>query len=238
MKVNGRWRVTSEISQQEKSTILDAIAKFIVASQNTETDIIDNLTGYTYTLINEDQRSQLRDVREFSTLLNACGRIRKAGIGIGICMGDRNAMLTEGEEIIANYQTTLRNYISTIFAEKWRLVDDGKTLFINGEGLLDEDMTGAVSSLLSGSPTFSGRLLFVRTLARDNNTYKFSSRKCLRCKSESNLGLLMRHCSESVGGVGGGHVAAAGCRIPSTRLESFMQRIRNALVDGRLLNAD
>ena len=238
MKVNGRWRVTSEISQQEKSTILDAIAKFIVASQNTETDIIDNLTGYTYTLMNEDQRSQLRDVREFSTLLNACGRIRKAGVGIGICMGDRNAMLTEGEEIIANYRITLRNYISTIFAEKWRLVDDGKTLFINGEGLLDEDMTGAVSSLLSGSPTFSGRLLFVRTLARDNNTYKFSSRKCLRCKSESNLGLLMRHCSESVGGVGGGHAAVAGCRIPSVRLESFMQSIRNALLDGRFLNAD
>jgi single-stranded-DNA-specific exonuclease len=236
MKANGRWRVTSEISQQEKSTILDAIAKFIVASQNTEADIIDNLTGYTYTLINEDQRSQLRDVREFSTLLNACGRIRKAGVGIGICMGDRNAMLTEAENIVANYRITLRNYISTIFAEKWRLVDDEKTLFVNGEGLLDEDMIGAVSSLLSGSPTFSGRLLFVRTLARDN-TYKFSSRKCLGCKSESNLGLLMRHCSESVGGVGGGHIAAAGCRIPSAKLESFMQSVRNAVVDGRFLNA-
>lgn len=237
MKVNGRWRVTSEISQQEKSTILDAIAKFIVASQNTETDIIDDLTGYAYTLINEDQRSRLRDIREFSTLLNACGRIRKAGVGIGICMGDRNAMLTEGECIVTNYRITLRNYISTIFAEKWRLVDDGKALFINGEGLLDEDMIGAVSSLLSGSPTFSGRLLFVRTLARDN-TYKFSSRKCLGCKSELNLGLLMRHCSELVGGVGGGHVAAAGCRIPYTRLESFMQGIRNVAVAGRFLNAE
>src|ERR1041385_6228754 len=116
-------------------------------------------------------------------------------------MGDRNAMLTEGEKIIDNYLITLRNYISTIFAEKWRLVDDGKALFINGEGLLDEDMIGAVSSLLSGSPTFSGRLLFVRTLARDN-TYKFSSRKCLACKSESNLGLIMRHSSESIGEIG------------------------------------
>src|ERR671931_947373 len=222
MKLNGRWRVTSEISQQEKSTILDAIAKFVATSQNTEANVIDDLTGFTYTLINEDQRSQLRDAREFSTLLNACGRIRKAGVGVGICMGDRNAMLTEGEEIVANYRITLRNYISTIFAEKWRLVDDGKTIFVNGEGLLAEDMLGAVSSLLSGSPTFSGRLLFVRTLTRDS-TYKFSSRKCLGCKSESNLGLIMRHCSESVGGAGGGHVAAAGCRIPSARLESFMQ---------------
>jgi len=229
--------VTSEISQQEKSTILDAIAKFIVTSQNTETDIIDNLTGYAYTLVNEDQRSWLRDMREFSTLLNACGRIRKAGVGIGICMGDRNAMLTEGECIVTNYRITLRNYISTIFAEKWRLVDDGKALFINGEGLLDEDMIGAVSSLLSGSPTFGGRLLFVRTLARDN-TYKFSSRKCLACKSELNLGLLMRHCSELVGGVGGGHVAAAGCRIPYARLESFMQGVRNVIADGRFLNAE
>jgi single-stranded-DNA-specific exonuclease len=231
MKVDGRWRVTSEISQQEKNAIIDAIAKFVVASQHLEMDIVDNLTGYIYTLINEDQRSQLRDVREFSSLLNACGRIRKAGVGIGICMGDRNAMLTEGEKIIGNYRITLRNYISAIFAEKWRLVDDGKTLFVNGDGLLPEDMLGAVSSLLSGSPSFSGRLLFVRTLARDN-TYKFSSRKCLGCKSESNLGLIMRHCSESVGGVGGGHVAVAGCRIPSTRLESFMQGVRNAVVDG------
>src|SRR5919202_709648 len=140
MKVNGRWRVTSEISQQEKSIILDAIAKFIVASQNTETDIIDNLTGYTYTLMNEDQRSQLRDVREFSTLLNACGRIRKAGIGIGICMGDRNAMLTEAENIVANYRITLRNYISTIFAEKWRLIDSRKKPFVNRERGFDESI--------------------------------------------------------------------------------------------------
>ncbi|MFL6370054.1 MAG: DHH family phosphoesterase [Nitrososphaeraceae archaeon] len=236
MKVNGRWRVTSEISQQEKSTILDAIAKFVAASQNTEANVIDNLTGYTYTLINEDQRSQLRDAREFSILLNACGRIRKAGVGIGICMGDRNAMLTEGEEIVANYRITLRNYISTIFAEKWRLVDDGKTVFVNGEGLLAEDMLGAVSSLLSGSPTFSGRLLFVRTLSRDS-TYKFSSRKCMGCRSESNLGLIMRHCSGSVGGVGGGHAAAAGCRIPSPRLEYFMQSVRSAVVDARFSTA-
>ncbi|MFL6345251.1 MAG: DHHA1 domain-containing protein, partial [Nitrososphaeraceae archaeon] len=70
-----------------------------------------------------------------------------------------------------------------------------------------------------------------RTLARDS-TYKFSSRKCMGCRSESNLGLIMRHCSESAGGVGGGHVAAAGCRIPSVRLEYFMQSVRSAVVDA------
>ena len=232
-----RWRTLSEISQEEKSIILDAIAKFVAtSSQNPSANIIDNLIGYRYTLTNEDQRSQLRDAREFSAMLNACGRIGKAGVGIGICMGDRNLMLAEGEEIVATYRATLRNYISTIFAEKWRLVDDGESVFVNGEGLLSEDLVGAVASLLSESPTFSNRLLFVRALAKDG-TYKFSSRKCIGCKIELNLGLLIRHCSESIGGIGGGHFATAGCRIPSRRLEHFLQNLRSSIANERFATA-
>jgi RecJ-like exonuclease len=237
MSNNGRWRVLSEISQDEKNIILNAIAEYVVnSSKNKEVNIIDNLIGYTYTLINEDQRSLLRDAREFSTMLNACGRIRKAGVGIGICMGDRNDLLNEGEKIVTKYRTTLRNYISSIFVEKWRMIDNGKSIFINGEGLLAEDMLGAISSLLSGSPTLGGRLVFVRTLTNDG-FYKFSSRKSLGSTSKSDLGLIMRYCSESVGGSGGGHSSAAGCRIPSVRLEEFLSAVRNAILDAKFTAA-
>ena len=237
MSKNGRWRVLSEISQDEKNIILNAIAEYVVNfSKNKEVNMIDNLIGYTYTLINEDQQSLLRDAREFSTMLNACGRVRKAGVGIGICMGDRNDLLNEGEKIVIKYRTTLRNYISSIFAEKWRMIDNGKSVFINGEGLLAEDMLGAISSLLSGSPTLGGRLVFVRTLTNDG-FYKFSARKSLRSTSMSDLGLIMRYCSESVGGSGGGHSLAAGCRIPSTRLEEFLSAVRNAILDAKFTAA-
>ena len=237
MSKNGRWRVLSEISQDEKNIILNAIAEYVAnSSKNKEVNIIDNLIGYTYTLINEDQRSLLRDAREFSTMLNACGRIRKAGVGIGICMGDRKDLLNEGEKIVTKYRTTLRNYISSIFVEKWRMIDNGKSVFINGEGLLAEDMLGAISSLLSGSPTLGGRLIFVRTLTNDG-FYKFSSRKSLGSTSKSDLGLIMRYCSESVGGSGGGHSSAAGCRIPSARLEEFLSAVRNAILDAKFTAA-
>jgi single-stranded-DNA-specific exonuclease len=237
MSKNGRWRVLSEISQDEKNIILNAIAEYVAnSSKNKEVNIIDNLIGYTYTLINEDQRSLLRDAREFSTMLNACGRIRKAGVGIGICMGDRKDLLNEGEKIVTKYRTTLRNYISSIFVEKWRMIDNGKSVFINGEGLLAEDMLGAISSLLSGSPTLGGRLVFVRTLTNDG-FYKFSSRKSLGSTSKSDLGLIMRYCSGSVGGSGGGHSSAAGCRIPSARLEEFLSAVRNAILDAKFTAA-
>ncbi|MEO9295272.1 MAG: DHH family phosphoesterase [Nitrososphaera sp.] len=232
LKENSRWRVPSEFSQEEKSAVLEAIAKFVVTSGKTSASVIDDLIGYVYTLAGEDKRSQLRDAREFATLLNACGRIGKSGVGIAICMGDRNAMLTAGEEINAEYRTTLRNYISTIFAEKWRVSDDGKVALVNGDGLVAEDMLGAVSSLLSGSQTLAGRLLFVRSLAQDG-TYKFSSRKGLGCESAANLGLVMRHCAEQSGGTGGGHSAAAGCRIPSTSIDSFLSCLKAAVNDPK-----
>ena len=237
LKEGSRWRVLADFSQEEKSAILDAVAKFVATSSKIATGVIDDLVGYIYTLTGEDKRSQLRDAREFSTMLNACGRIGRAGVGIAICLGDRNAMLSAGEEIVGTYRTTLRNYISTIFADKWRLADDGRNVFVNGDGLVAEDMLGAISSLLSGSPTLAGKHLFVRTLAKDGTTYKFSSRKCLGCASQANLGLIMRHNAEAFKGTGGGHSAAAGCRIPQSALDDFIASVRAATGDPKFATA-
>jgi single-stranded-DNA-specific exonuclease len=230
----GRWRVLAEFSQEEKSAIVEAVAKFVGSSDKRLSEILlDDLIGYVYTLAREDKRSLLRDAREFSTMLNACGRIGRAGAGIALCMGDRNTALSTGEEIMSTYKMTLRNNISTIFSEKWRLADDGKTTFVNGDGILEEAMLGAVSSLLSRSPSFWGRVLFVRTLTKDG-TYKFSSRKCLHCKSQANLGVIMRQCSKALNGAGGGHSAAAGCSIPSSALEDFIAGIKEETNDPKI----
>lgn len=233
----GRWRVLAEFSLEEKSAIVEAVAKFVGSSDKRVFDILlDDLIGYVYTLAREDKRSLLRDSREFSTMLNACGRIGRAGVGIAICMGDRNTALSAGEEIMSTYKMTLRNNISNIFSEKWRLADDGKTTFVNGDGILEEAMLGAVSSLLSRSPSLRGRILFVRTLTKDG-TYKFSSRKCLDCKSQANLGVIMRQCSKALNGSGGGHSAAAGCSIPSSAFEDFIAGIKAEINDPKFARA-
>jgi single-stranded-DNA-specific exonuclease len=222
----GRWRVLTEFSQEEKSAIIESVAKFVSSSDKGIAEILlEDLVGYVYTLVREDKRSLLRDAREFSTMLNACGRIGRAGVGIAICMGERNIALSAGEEIIGTYKMTLRNNISTIFSEKWRVADDGKTTFVNGGGILEEEMLGAVSSLLSRSPSLRGRILFVHTLTKDG-TYKFSSRKSMDCKSQANLGVIMRQRSKELNGSGGGHSAAAGCSIPSSALEDFVAGIK------------
>lgn len=219
LKDGSRWRVPAELTEDEKRTLLQTISKYI--STKNASDILDELVGYTYTLSGEDKRSFLRDAREFSTMLNSCGRIRKAGVGIAICMGDRTKMLQEGENILVEYRTFLRTYMNTLSSERWRITDNGQYLMVNGEGLVPENMTGAVSSLLGGSQKNTGKIIILRTNGEEG-TIKFSSRKSTGCKSEVNLGLLMRECAAKVSGIGGGHAAAAGARITKDKLDEFL----------------
>lgn len=245
LKEDGRWRTLAEMSSEEKSKIVEAIAMFASSSTSSSPPssspssssstnsknasmIVDELIGYVYTLQREDKRSMLRDAREFSLMLNACARIRRSGVGIAICMGDRNSMLMEGEIIVNEYRKTLRGYISTILSERWRVVDDGMLAMVNGDNLIAQDMLGAVSSLLSGSQAFQGRVIVVRTRT-DDGMYKFSCRKGLNCSIDVNLGLLMRECSSRCNGVGGGHVAAAGARISADMLDEFLRCVKEGV---------
>jgi single-stranded-DNA-specific exonuclease len=237
MKDNGKWRILSDFNAEEKNLIRDSIAKFIITSSTSSSvEVADHLLGFSYKLTREDNFGHLREARDFANLLEACGRIGKAGLGVALCMGDRNLTLTEAEQTAESYFATLSKSIFTVFSEKWRFYDDGVgSVFINGEGLITEGLLGSVSSLLASSPSLYGRLLFVRALSQGDggNSYCFSARKCVGNKSQLNMGMLMRQCSEPVGGSGGGDDSRAGCIIPLSKLEIFLSSIRGAISNKR-----
>ena len=234
LRENGRWRVPTDLSQEEKSTLLGAVAKYINTTGKDSSVVVDNLVGFVFTLNSEDVKSQLRDAREFGILLNACGRIGSAGVGIAVCFGDRNTSLEEAERLSNSYKVTLRSLISVLNTEKWRIEDQTNNVLVNGDGIITGDMLGAMSSLLSGSPSLAGKIIIARTILTDgSDSLKFSCRKGVGSGSKSNLGLVMRHCAAAVGGTGGGHPAAAGCRIPASSLNEFLSLIRTAVGDPR-----
>ena len=226
LKDGGRFRTPSDLTDDEKRILLEAITKF-ACSQNA-TQIMEELIGYTYTFPSEERRSFLRDAREFSTMLNSCGRIGKAGVGIAICAGDRNKMLQEGENILVDYRKMIREYMNILTNERWRLSDSTKCLMVNGEGVIPETMTGTISSLLAGSPKNAGKIIILRTNGEEN-TIKFSSRKSIGCKSDVNLSVLMRTGAAKFDGIGGGHDAAAGARITKDKLDGFLDYLEHGI---------
>lgn len=220
LKDEGRWRVPAELNEEEKRLVIESITKF--TSGKNATEIMSELIGYTYTFPREDKRSFLRDGREFSTMLNSCGRINHSGVGMAVCMGDRNKSLREGEIILIEYRKKIREYMNILTNERWRISESQTCVMVNGEDIVPETMTGTISSLIAGSPKNAGKIVILRTGAEEN-TIKFSSRKSFSCKSDINLSELMRTGAEKFDGIGGGHNAAAGAKITKDKLDEFLK---------------
>ncbi len=228
LKEGGRWRVPAELNEDEKRAVIESITKF--ASGKNTTEIMSQLIGYTYTFPREDKRSFLRDGREFSTMLNSCGRISRSGVGMAVCMGDRNKILREGETILTDYRKMIREYMNILSSERWRISESKTCVMVNGEDIVPETMTGTISSLIAGSPKNSGKIVILRAKG-ERNTIKFSSRKSFGCKSEINLSDLMRAGAEKFDGVGGGHDAAAGAKITKDKLDDFLDYLEANVVN-------
>jgi len=228
LKEGGRWRVPAELNDEEKRLVIETITKF--TSGKNATEIMSELIGYTYTFPREDKRSFLRDGREFSTMLNSCGRISRSGVGIAVCMGDRNKILREAETILTDYRKMIREYMNILTNERWRVSESKTCVMVNGEGIVPEMMTGTISSLIAGSPKNAGKIVILRT-GGEENTIKFSSRKSFGCKSEINLSELMRTGAEKFDGVGGGHNAAAGAKITKDKLDGFLDYLEVNVVN-------
>lgn len=228
LKDGGRWRVPAELNEEEKKQVIESITKF--SSGKNSTEIMSELIGYTYTFPREDKRSFLRDGREFSTMLNSCGRINRSGVGMAVCMGDRNKILLEGESILTNYRKMIREHMNILSNERWRISESETCVMVNGEDIVPETMTGTISSLIAGSPKNAGKIVILRTKGEEN-TIKFSSRKSFGCKSDINLSELMRTGAEKFDGVGGGHNAAAGAKITKDKLDEFLNYLEVNVVN-------
>lgn len=226
LKEGGRWRVTSDLTDGERRSVVDAIAKF--AAGGDSADALEDLVGCTYVLPREGRGSRLRDCREFSTMLNSCGRMGRAGAGMAICMGDRHAAPADGEKVLAGYRKMLRDNMSRLNSERWRISEHDSYVMVNAEGVVPEAMTGTVCSLLAGSPRYSSKVVVLRA-EEEGGGIKFSSRKSPLCGVGVDLNGLMREGAAEVDGMGGGHDAAAGATIPKGKLGRFLD-----ILEGRL----
>ena len=228
LKDEGRWRVPAELNEEEKRQVIEAITKF--TSEKNSTEIASELIGYTYTFPREDKLSFLRDGREFSTMLNSCGRINRSGVGMAVCMGDRNKILREAETILTDYRKMIKEYMNILSNERWRISENENCVMVNGEDIVPETMTGTISSLIAGSPKNTGKIVILRTRAEEN-TIKFSSRKSFGCNSNINLSELMRNGAEKFDGIGGGHNGAAGAKITKDKLDEFLKYLEVNVVN-------
>ncbi|MDW3630006.1 MAG: hypothetical protein QOK71_01075 [Nitrososphaeraceae archaeon] len=231
---NGKLRTFAEISEEEKNIILDAITKFIFLSSrnNSNKEIIENISSelinQLYEFVKEDNNSILHDGREFAFVINACIRNMKSELAIGICLGERNNTLRETELLTNSYKANVVNSLEKIFKEKWRLIDNGSFVFINGEGLLADDNVKEIVEILSESITFRKKWFFLRTLSNDNN-YKFYSIKGNNCDLKFDIDSILKQFPDIISHVDRNIPNIYTLKVSYSKIEEFISIIRKGV---------
>jgi RecJ-like exonuclease len=218
-KCNGDFRRYKDLSDKEKADLEKAIIE-----KRKETNEPTDIYGDHYILTNAAE--DYSDIYEFSTLLNACGRTRNGSVGVGICLGEKDAY-KKGCKVLFQYRIDISNSLKWFNSNKDSAARSDRYLIINAEKNIKPSIIGIVASILARSNMVeSGKIIIA--IAEAINYAKVSVRMSGE-DSSIDLRKMLSEIVEKVGGVSGGHSTAAGARIPVDKVEEFIEFCKEKL---------
>ncbi len=222
LKEDGKWNKWHDLSKEEKRKVLSALAKKML-SRGYPVENVEGLIGEIYRFPDEEKGTMLRQAKEFSTLLNSCGRYDEGKIGLEVCLGDREEALKKARNLLEGHQKKLVDCLDYVESEG---VEERDNLqFFHGKDRIPDTLVGTVAGMVLSSGDVDRRLpILAFAESEEREGIKVSSRGTKRLVNKGlDLSSVMSKCSEKVGGEGGGHDVAAGALIPYGKEEEFLK---------------
>ncbi len=215
LKVNGKWRTFQDLDLDEEKKIINGllIRGYPAEELLGEILILDN--GW--------------EISEFSSMLNACGRLEKADVGLELCLTNNmeiaNKLSKEYGRKIARYLNYVEQNIQN--PEVIRQMDWVKVIIAKNK--VHANMIGTITSILHRSNTLKCSVL-IGTAYAENDSIKISGRSSQEALNKNFCinSILSEICSDC-GGKAGGHKLAAGGRIPQENEEKFINLLNEVV---------
>lgn len=218
-KKQDEWRSFSDLNSDEKAKLISAI---IMKRKNLENPEDIFATRYI-----TNKSGQFKDLKEFSTLLNACGRLNNASYGIGVCLDDENSKI-KALQTVDDYKKEIGNsmrwYNDNEKSEN--IIKTDKYLIINAKNEIRPTIIGTLASMISNDREIKNKTI-IMSLAHDGNNVKIST----RIKGEYDIDLrdVIKEILKQVEGEGGGHKNAAGAIISKDQEQDFIKKAIDVL---------
>ncbi len=220
VKQDGEWRRWVDLSDDERKTLVNALIRRAVSS-GVPADRINDLVGTTYQLPAEELGTELRDVSEFSTLLNATARYDRADVGLAVCLGDREDALSEARSLLLNHRRNLSEGLQWVTSEG--VTVESNIQWFDAGTRIRETIVGIIAGMAVGADGIRHDLPIIAFAAESAEETKVSARGShFLTRKGLDLSVVMREASQSVGGDGGGHNVAAGATIPAGTENEFV----------------
>ncbi|WP_137284107.1 DHHA1 domain-containing protein [Halorussus salinisoli] len=224
---DGEWRCWVDLTESERSTVSNALFQHAV-SRGVSSDRIDRLFGTAYTLADEPEGTELRDVSEFSTLLNATARYERADVGLAVCLGNRDGALQQARTLLSNHRKNLSQGLQRVKREGVTREENLQWFHAGDE--IRETIVGIVAGMAVGSDGIERGTPIVAFAEKTDDGEEVTEVKVSARATPSltrrglDLSVVMREASQAVGGDGGGHNVAAGATVPKGTEEEFVER--------------
>ena len=210
----------TDMEDEEKDLLKDALIS-----------INPDIFGNCYILPKETPL--LRDLEEYSYILDSCGKNKKQGLGLSIALGEREQALDVALKLQRQYRDQIVKGLEWIKNEGAQQLNTIQ--YIYSEDKVLKAVMGTIASiglsveLLDSSKPVIG-------LSRLHNDIKVSGRTTREMVSSGvNLGLALRDSSNNFNGQGGGHDIAAGAMIPYEAKDNFLHLV-DEMVEHQINN--
>ncbi|MFB6100459.1 MAG: DHHA1 domain-containing protein [Candidatus Nanohalobium sp.] len=210
IRENGGFRTLADLSEEEEKQLINKMIKRGYDVPQLLNDIYTLPNGY--------------EIDEFSTIINACGRLGEPRKGVKILLEDD---LELAEKISTKYgrkiSSSLRYFENN--KEDDDVVYENSIGVIDAEDNIDADFIGTVTTITMSNGAFDSPVVMGAAHA-EKEKIKISSRARKEVVEDGfNLGEIIGEICEEVDGEGGGHNIAAGAKIPREEKDNFVESL-------------
>ncbi len=229
----GKWKYLRNLTEQEVKKLIVAIT-----TQRIGSDANDEIYGPVYLLASEPEESLLRDLREYSVVLNCCARMNRGGLGMGVCFRSMNSQ-EKALELHTHYRKDIIDCLHWFYHHKGKegYVEEGRGyVLINAEESVKDFLLGTLCSLISRSNIYpDGTVILGMAHGLDDST-KISARIAGVNTRDLHVGKILEQIMQKFGGHAGGHSFAAGATIGQDQEPSFIAYAKEILQQQLLLS--
>jgi RecJ-like exonuclease len=210
---NGEWRTLNDLDSDEKRKLTDAIVKESLKYEKYSKKMI-----FSNVLTLKNFPEELKDAKEFATILNACTNMNEPSTGLALCLGNVKALVT-ARNLLKAYRKVIGNYMRWIENNPESIRQAENVNYILGKDVINENFIGTIVSMLFKPVE--------KTLIGFGNS-KDGIKVSARSKS-INVRDIVVEAAKTCGGTGGGHDNAAGAVIPADAQERFIEACEKLL---------
>ncbi|PSG99488.1 MAG: hypothetical protein BRC29_05210 [Nanohaloarchaea archaeon SW_7_43_1] len=214
---NGDFKTLSDLSEKEEKQLIHGLITQGYEAHQLMNNIYELPNGH--------------GIDEFSTIINACGRLGEPRKGVKI-------LLENDQDLAEKMSSRYGRKISSALGYVEDNENNSEVIYENGIGVIDgkdeveDDFIGTITTITMSNGFFSNVPAILGVAEAEKDKIKASCRARKEAVENGlNLGHIIEEICKEIDGEGGGHNVAAGAKFPKENKEEFIEKVSKGIVE-------